>query len=372
MIKRYFILLMMIGLLVQTDFVSRASAAPSFSDLQGHWAKSEIEFLAQLGIYKADKGRFYPDRPISRGESIALLNRVFETVYGPLSDPKPKASISYRNPYHHEILALLGNMKTMLDIELGFVSEFEPGEKMLFNLYLSGRKMPMKEPQKYMDTWWMPAGYLQQPLTREEASMLLFHLFAPQKIRSADLKPGEVKSYFDGYYQWKHQSDYPDTKSPYATAIQEFRIIGQVRFFEPQKSMTRAQFALVLKRLYDAYQADLRKQFEQNEIPRQTIINVFLTAASHAYQKQDQKALRRYFGRSAQKVLSDLAPLPLHDFQGTLMLKWDDTVSNKLWAIGQYDHQLAGKYQIEYAFEPDNSDENPYGWQITSLVYEQK
>jgi hypothetical protein len=372
MIRRYFMLLMLISLLVQSALVSRVSAAPSFDDLQGHWAQSEIEFLSKLGIYKASEGHFYPDRPIARGESLALMNRVFETVYGPLSNPKAKASISYKYPLYHEILGLLGNLKAMLDVELGFVSDFEPGEKMLFNLYLSGRKMPMKEPQKYMDTWWMPAEYLQQPLTREEASMMLFHMLAPQKIRVANLKPGKVQSYFDGYYQWKHQSDYPDTKSPYATAIQEYDIFGQARFFEPEKSMTRAQFALVLKRLYDVYEADLRKQFQGNLSRQQKIINVFLTAANLAYQKQDQDALGRYFGKTAQKVISGLAPLPLHDFRGTLMLKWDDAVKNKLWVIGRYEHHMTGKYEIEYLFEPDDSDSNRYGWQITAIKYEQK
>jgi hypothetical protein len=359
-------------LLVQSAFVSRVSAAASYDDLQGHWARSEIEFLAELGIYKTTEGHFYPDRPISRGESLALLNRVFETVYGPLSEPKAKASMSNKYPLYHEILGLLGNLKAMLDIELGYVSDFEPGEKMLFNLYLSGRNMPMKEPQKYMDTWWMPAEYLQQPLKREEASMLLFHMLAPQIIRLADLKPGQVRSYFDGYYQWIRQSDFPDTKSPYATAIQDYGIFGQARFFEPEKSMTRAQFALVLKRLYDGYEADLRKQFRESLIRQQKFIDVFLTAATLAYQKQDQDALGRYFGKTAQKVLNGLAPLPLHDFRGTLMLKRDDSVKEKLWVIGRYEHPITGKYEIEYVLEPDDSDSNRYGWLITAITYEQK
>ncbi|KHO62664.1 N-acetylmuramoyl-L-alanine amidase [Thermoanaerobacter sp. YS13] len=53
---------------------------PMFKDVpQNHWAASSIERLAQLGIVKGDEqGNFYPDRPITRAEVAALLDRVLK------------------------------------------------------------------------------------------------------------------------------------------------------------------------------------------------------------------------------------------------------------------------------------------------------
>lgn len=55
----------------------RAAAAPAFSDLQAHWARSDVERLAALGIIEGDRaGRFEPDRPVTRAEMAAMLVRM--------------------------------------------------------------------------------------------------------------------------------------------------------------------------------------------------------------------------------------------------------------------------------------------------------
>ncbi len=51
----------------------------TFDDISGHWAQTDIEYLASLGIVKGDyDDKFSPDRAISRAEWIALITRVFE------------------------------------------------------------------------------------------------------------------------------------------------------------------------------------------------------------------------------------------------------------------------------------------------------
>ncbi len=372
MSKRYLLLFAMFLMLVQTLYVNRGTAAPLYSDLNGHWSKSQVEFLTKVGVFKSNGGPFYPDRPISRGESLVLLNRVFEAVYGPLAAPKAKGNIDYRYGSRPEIEGLLANLNAMLDIQSGFVTEYDPGDKMLYYLYLSTVNQPMKQPQLIKNSWWLSSRALQQPLTREEASMLLFHMFAPLNIRSAGLSPEDVKSYFTGYYQWKHRSAYPDTGSPYATAIRDYRLFGSTRYFEPKKQMTRGQFAVVLNRLYDFAKKDAGEQFEGDLTRTRKIVNVYLTAAARLYEKQDKARLGRLFDNDARKVLEKLAPLPLHDYRGTLELARDESDSRKLWVVGQYEHKMMGKYEIKYLFEPDETMSNPYGWMITSIEYKQK
>ncbi|MGB9813546.1 MAG: N-acetylmuramoyl-L-alanine amidase [Thermovenabulum sp.] len=52
-----------------------------FKDIEGHWAKSSIERLAQLGIIRGDEqGNFNPDRPITRAEVVVLLDRLLKLL----------------------------------------------------------------------------------------------------------------------------------------------------------------------------------------------------------------------------------------------------------------------------------------------------
>lgn len=49
----------------------------SFPDVQGHWAAPYIGALTQAGYIKGyTDGTFRPDRPVTRAELVALLNRI--------------------------------------------------------------------------------------------------------------------------------------------------------------------------------------------------------------------------------------------------------------------------------------------------------
>lgn len=64
-------------LLKQNDalrgFTYSESAEPVFSDLEGRWDRSAIEFTTYLGIYDASAERIYVDSPIARGEAFKLF-----------------------------------------------------------------------------------------------------------------------------------------------------------------------------------------------------------------------------------------------------------------------------------------------------------
>lgn len=48
-----------------------------FADIQGHWAKEEIEHLAKYGIVSGVDGNFYPDEAITRAQFIKILILAF-------------------------------------------------------------------------------------------------------------------------------------------------------------------------------------------------------------------------------------------------------------------------------------------------------
>ncbi len=370
MYKRYLAWIVMFGLFVQSFFVPGASAAPAYyEDIQGHWAQKEIEELSALNVYRLKYGYFHPDNPVTRGEALALLNRVLEGIYGPLETAKPNTHVDQRFSYKQETEQLLANMRAMLDIQTGFVNSFDPGESMLYYLHLSERG-GMKQPQKNNIDWWLSSDYLQKPLTREEASMILFHVLAPYKMRATTLKLDEVKPYYTGYYLWKHDPKYEDTASPYAAAISEFYLFNADKNFDPKKQMTRAQFAIVLKRLHDLWKRDTPQQFKETQLRQKNIVNLFLTAANQAYIQKDPSRIGQFFSKDAQESLEEIAPLPLHDYSGSLVVRKDDSNPKRLWVTGSYQHTLTGNYQVEYSLEQEES--SPYGWKIVRVNYQQK
>jgi hypothetical protein len=369
--KRIAFCFLMALLIAQSIFAGSASAAGAFTDTRGHWAQKQIDELAGLGILKGNgKQPFYPDKPISRGEAIAMLNRVFESVYGPVAKPVRKNNLDYRYPLRWEIEQLLTNMRTMLQIETGIYGDYDPGDRMLYYLYIANSGLLIKKPEKENPDWWLSAASLQRPLSREEASMILFHMMTPQKFRTANIKPEDAKNYFTSYYEWKQESYYRDTFSPYATAIREFNLFSATSNFEPGKTMKRAEYAVVLKRLRDYFKHDATGQYNGTADRQQKMAKVYLSAASLAYETNNQAMLSKYFTSSALKSLSKMAQVPKHTDHTEITVREDESNSQNLWLIGQYKDSLNGTYQIEYRLELDPT--SVYGRRITGAVYTQK
>lgn len=371
MMKRIVICFLMALLLAQSAFTSNANAAVVFTDTSGHWAEQQINELARLGIVKGNGYQpFYPNKPVARGEALALMNRVFESVYGPVAKPERKDNLDYRYSLRQETEQLLTNMRTMLQIETGFVSTYDPGDRMLYYLYLADNYKLMKKQEKENPDWWLSAKSLQHPLSREEASLLLFHMMTPQKFRTANIKPQDAAAYFMSFYEWKQDSFYRDTYSPYALAIREFNLFVSDKTFQPEKIMTRAEFAVVMKRLYDYFVKDAAGQFKASGAHPQRIAQVYLRAATLALGSNDQARLSGFFTPDALKKLNGLAHKPKYTEHVNLTVKVDENYANRLWIVGQYQDSMNGKYQLEYMTEPDDS--NPYGRKITSVIYTEK
>jgi len=370
--KRILFCFLMLLLVGQSVFAGSASAQSPYTDIRGHWAQDDIEYLADLGILVGD-GRqpFYPDKQITRGEAIALLNRVFESVYGPMSKPERKTNLDYRYNSRWEIEQLLTNLRALYRVETGPIGDYDPGDRMLYYLYLADSGKLMRKQEKDNPEWWLSSTALQRPLTREEASMVLFHMMAPQKFRGINIKPEDAKSYFTSYYEWKQDSYYRDTYSPYATAISEYGLFGVSDRFNPYEYMTRAQYAVVLTRLHDFYERDVVNQFTGTSNARQVkAAQAYLRAASLAYENDDQARLSKFFEPFALKKWSSFPFQPKHNEHTDLSARIDENNKKNLLVLGQYKDNANGYYQVEYVFEAD--EYSPFGRKLVNVTYKQK
>ncbi len=83
MVKKKFTSLLAAIMLLMTAFgASQAAASESaLSDVDGHWAESQIEAWVEQGFVKGyEDGSFKPDEGISRAQFFALINRAFGLI----------------------------------------------------------------------------------------------------------------------------------------------------------------------------------------------------------------------------------------------------------------------------------------------------
>ena len=58
-------------------FAESKDGKSSFTDIGGHWVESSINAAVSMGWIE-DGDLFLPEKPATRGETIDLLNRIFE------------------------------------------------------------------------------------------------------------------------------------------------------------------------------------------------------------------------------------------------------------------------------------------------------
>ena len=371
MLKRITILMFALMFFAVQLLVPQASAA-SYRDLDGHWAEEYAEALADLGIYANKSGNFYPDQAISRGEALVLLNRVLEKSFGHFSDPNEKVSLDFRYPLAAEVRQAVGNIDKLFYVEQKQFVDFSPGASMLYYLHLSATKGTMLSATKKNADWWVASAHLQQPLNREEASMLIFHALSNKIIDDLDVQPQDVLARYQDFYNWKVPSLYLDTKASYPTLIKEYRIFESPNnYFQPKVKVTRGQYAVVLKRLYDFFETYKRDHFAGSPNQKLQIANLMLSTAAYGYQKQDQSAMKLYFDDKAMDTMKEIFPSPFHSYDGELKLSTEDRPADEIFIIGTYQSPLIGKYQIEYLLKKDENAKNPYGWMINMVQFKQ-
>ncbi|MBG9796969.1 S-layer homology domain-containing protein [Brevibacillus laterosporus] len=345
--------------------------ASTFTDIDEHWARSYIQFLAERGIVKGKYIPFRPNAPISRGEAIALLNRVTQYSYGVVSSPFEAAKVDKRYPLVQEIKQAVGTMNAMLYTDQKAYTRFNPGDNALYLLHLSAVKKPLKIGRILESDWWLSSEHLQAPLNREEASMLLFHTILPNIRYDLHIEPAKLQEGLNGYYQATVSNAYQDTQSLYATGIKGYKLLeDHSGLFQPTQTMTRAQFAVILQRLLIANEQQKQKQWSGPVQEKTRISNLMLTAATYAYLSKNEQLMTSYFSKDALHTIEKLRPLPLHDIMGSYQVI--DSNDNTIKAQGAYFSSMTGNYKVEYEMIKSEQSSNPYGWVITKITHIQK
>ncbi len=173
----------------------------AFADLEGHWAASEITSMASQGIVKGDEnGNFDPDRMIKRGEFLSLIVRVLQL-------PKTEYSGSFADVkvtdwFAGEVQAALNNGLIAEDVQ------FRPEET----------------------------------ITREEMAKIV--VGAAEQTGIA----GEEKE-----LAFQDNSAISDWAVEFVQKAASYGLINgnEDGSFAPQKNATRAEAAVVIKRLVD-------------------------------------------------------------------------------------------------------------------------
>ncbi|MCR8983194.1 S-layer homology domain-containing protein [Brevibacillus laterosporus] len=345
--------------------------ASTFTDIDEHWARSYIQFLAERGIVKGKYIPFRPNAPISRGEAIALLNRVTQYSYGVVASPAEAAKVDKRYPLVQEIKQAVGTMNVMLYADQKAYTRFNPGDNALYLLHLSAVKKPLKIGRILESDWWLSSEHLQAPLNREEASMLLFHTILPNIRYDLHIEPAKLQEGLNGYYQATVSNAYQDTQSLYATGIKGYKLLeDHSGLFQPTQIMTRAQFAVILQRLLIANEQQKQKQWSGPVQEKTRISNLMLTAATYAYLSKNEQLMTSYFSKDALHTIEKLRPLPLHDIMGSYQVI--DSNDNTIKAQGAYFSSMTGNYKVEYEMIKSEQSSNPYGWVITKITHIQK
>ncbi|HHZ01829.1 MAG TPA: S-layer homology domain-containing protein [Tissierellia bacterium] len=96
-----------------------SSTNKDYEDIRGHWGEKEIIQIAGKNLVLSDSEKFYPDKPITRGEVVYAIN----TLYGYNPTYRELAYInSLYNKYYN--FTDIGNHKNYIDIIISVVGMY--------------------------------------------------------------------------------------------------------------------------------------------------------------------------------------------------------------------------------------------------------
>lgn len=75
-LKRILGLLLAVCVLAMSLPLTALAAAPTYSDIKGHWAEKVIEKWSEYDVVHGDDGKFRPDDPMTRGEFATVLTQL--------------------------------------------------------------------------------------------------------------------------------------------------------------------------------------------------------------------------------------------------------------------------------------------------------
>ena len=86
----------LLTVVLTASLLALPASAAEFSDIQGHWAQSSMEQVAQWGLFSGnEKGEFLPNTTMTRGMFVAVMERTAKllNVYQEPADPVPFSDV---------------------------------------------------------------------------------------------------------------------------------------------------------------------------------------------------------------------------------------------------------------------------------------
>lgn len=175
-----------------------------FKDMSGHWAKDDVEYMANLGIVNGvDDTNFNPDASITRAEFAKLIVKTMG-----LSEPE------YENTYYDIVSE---------DWYASFVQAAKDAG------YMSGYNGLFRPNDK---------------ITREEIAKVIVSAYNQKTNKSLEQGGALYFNDIENISSWAYDYIVAATREGFINGISE-------ELFAPKQNATRAQAVVMLKRLYD-------------------------------------------------------------------------------------------------------------------------
>ncbi|WP_409341670.1 N-acetylmuramoyl-L-alanine amidase [Paenibacillus sp. MBLB4367] len=142
-------------------------AALPFPDITNHWAKSSIMRLKEKGIVNGINHYFYPDKPLTRAQFAAILDRAFH-----FEEPKPGQSGVCPKPAE-TAKQTAANVSVTGSVYGGECSPVPASFRDLPATYWAYETLMKAAKLRYMDGYADGTIRPDQPITRAEAAALL-------------------------------------------------------------------------------------------------------------------------------------------------------------------------------------------------------
>lgn len=194
---------------VWSDLTASSSSSVEPTDIDGHWAQSELETMIQYQVLAADSsGKLNPDQPITYGDWLTMMATALTPQYknyysGNRSDKPLFADITESSPYFDAVRIFIQ--------------------------------------QKWLEAYANGKLNAEQALTREALASSLIHILKYNKLSSLLAPKWNELSFTD--------SDAITNKSDVALAVELGLMEGTDSAFEPLAKVSKAQAAVVMMRL---------------------------------------------------------------------------------------------------------------------------
>lgn len=196
-----------------------SAAAVTFSDMTNHWAKADVEYLATQGVVKGTSDTtFAPDRAMTACEAVIFCSRTTGVSDSNKSKIVQKWSDTLQAIMPASLYSWAGS-EMAICLETGIISETE-----LRSLSQSGG--------------------LVKAISRENLAMYL--------VRAMQLEP-MAKSLSNYSLSFADTASISPALQPYVYVLSSYGIVqgDQYNQFLPDRSLTRAEMAVMLRRAMD-------------------------------------------------------------------------------------------------------------------------